>query len=239
MGISRLQEANKFQESGRIHHEVGINQWHAVQFVSGISKEVSTCMKYGKAKTTPQGTYCSKPINVIKDLIKREKTIQMQALPHSLPKTRHIFFPSKSQTASIIRTIQGSNRLFGLLRVTDIVIKQKIFRGISALLEESKLRPITHWSEWEGWSLVARWFTRSLTNFLDDNDNSNSHLNSHFQLPTPPRGLLGFSDFRLLVAAAFHRDFRSFSDLSQIRKGPKTRKNIAPLWILVNNTLWH
>ena len=81
-------------------------------------------MKYGKAKTTPQGTYCSRPRIVIVALIRREKIIQIQALPHSFPKTRHIFFPSRSHTASIIRTIQDYNPIFGLLHVTADVIKK-------------------------------------------------------------------------------------------------------------------
>lgn len=82
-------------------------------------------MKYGKAKTTPQGIYCSRPIRMIMALAIREKIIQIHALPHSFPNTRHVFFPSKSHTASIIRIFQGSNECFGFLPVTNDVIKNQ------------------------------------------------------------------------------------------------------------------
>lgn len=84
-----------------------------------------TCMKYGKAKTIPQGIYRSRPIRMIIALTISEKIIQIHALPHSFPKTRHVFFPSKSHTASIIRIFQGSNECFGFLPVTNVVIKNQ------------------------------------------------------------------------------------------------------------------
>jgi hypothetical protein len=82
-------------------------------------------MKYGKAKTTPQGIYCSRPIRMIVALTIREKIIQIHALPHSFPNTRHVFFPSKSHTTSIIRIFQGSNECFGFLPATNVVIKNQ------------------------------------------------------------------------------------------------------------------